>query len=62
MGRKMISMDAAAEQLGVSVRTVRRLISHGKLRAYRIGTDIVRIDSDDLDGVLTPVVPTGRDW
>lgn len=61
MGKK-ISLDKTAEELGVSVRTVRRLISRGELRAYRIGTDIVRIDSDDIASVLKPVTPTGKDW
>jgi excisionase family DNA binding protein len=61
MGKK-ISLFKTADELGVSVRTVRRLISRGELRAYRIGTDIVRIDSDDIESVLKPVTPTGKDW
>src|SRR5258706_188459 len=45
MGQK-ISLDIAADQLGVSKRTVRRLISDGELRGYRLGrTRVVRVDA-----------------
>ena len=57
MGKK-ISLDAAAEELGMSKRSVRRLISTGQLRAYRIGRQMVRIDCDDLAAALKPIVPT----
>jgi excisionase family DNA binding protein len=58
---KMVNIDAAADQLGISKRSVRRLISSGELTAYRIGKMVatVRIDSDDLDKLLKPVVPNG---
>jgi excisionase family DNA binding protein len=59
MGRKL-SLDAVAEELGISKRSVRRLISSGELRAYRIGRAAIRIDSDDLAAVLTPVIPDGK--
>ncbi len=60
MGQK-ISLDAAAIELGASKRTVRRMITSGKLRAYRIGdSSLVRIDRDDLNKVLTPVIPNGK--
>jgi excisionase family DNA binding protein len=60
MGQK-ISLDAAAVELGASKRTVRRMITSGKLRAYRIGdSSLVRIDRDDLAKVLRPVIPNGK--
>ncbi|ORA21350.1 excisionase family DNA-binding protein [Mycobacterium aquaticum] len=60
MGKKL-SLDQAAEELGASKRTVRRMISSGKLRAYRVGdSSLVRIDRDDLAAVLQPVVPNGK--
>lgn len=60
MGQK-ISLDAAADELGVSKRSVRRLISGGELRAYRLGkSSLIRIDRDDLEKVLQPVVPNGK--
>lgn len=46
---KKISLDAAANELGVSKRSVRRLITSGQLKAVRIGnTSLIRIDRDDL--------------
>jgi excisionase family DNA binding protein len=60
VGRKL-SLDEAADELGISKRQVRRLISSGQLRAYRVGNcSIIRIDRDDLAAVLRPVVPNGK--
>ncbi len=60
MGQK-ITIDTAAEEVGTSSRTIRRLISDGQLRAYRLGrTKVVRIDRDDLLKVLRPIVPNGK--
>jgi excisionase family DNA binding protein len=58
MGHKL-TIDAAADELGISRRSLRRLITSGQLRAYRIGTGnrTVRIDRDDLTAVMHPVVP-----
>lgn len=41
------SMDEIAEALGVHVKTVRRRIADGSLRAHRIGRQI-RISADDF--------------
>ena len=54
VGQK-ISMDAAAENLGVNKRTVQRLIASDELPAYRIGTKIVRVDADDVAKLLKPI-------
>lgn len=61
MGKK-ITLDQGAEDLGVSKRTIRRLISSGELRAYRIGRlrNLIRIDSDDVAELLNPVIPNGK--
>jgi excisionase family DNA binding protein len=56
----MLTIDQAAEKLGISRRSVRRLISSGELRAYRVGERSVRVDFNDLDAVLKPVVPDGK--
>jgi excisionase family DNA binding protein len=61
MGKK-ISLDEAAEELGTSLRTVRRLVSQGHLRAYKIGNSrLVRVDRDDIQAALKPVTPNGKD-
>jgi excisionase family DNA binding protein len=61
-GKKKLTLNEAADELGVSKRTLRRLISSGQLPAVRIGigTAIVRIDPDDLANVIHPVVPNGK--
>lgn len=52
MGQK-ISLDAAADELTVSKCSIRRLISSGQLRAFRVGNaNIIRVDRDDLDALL----------
>jgi excisionase family DNA binding protein len=59
---KKLTLDQAAEELGASLRTVRRLVSSGQLPAVRIGNSrTIRIDRDDLEKVLKPVVPNGKD-
>lgn len=49
---KMYSVQEAAEQLSVSVLTVRRLITGGQLRAYKVRAQL-RIDEDDLTTYLS---------
>ncbi len=58
---KRISLDQAAERLGVHKRTVRRLVSSGQLPAYRVGnTTVIRIDAEAVDALLVPVVADGK--
>ena len=52
----MISIDEAAERLGVNNFTVRRAISRGEIPAYRIGSArVIRIKVSDLNKALRPV-------
>lgn len=44
----MVTLAAAANTLGVSPRTVRRMIARGELKAYRYGPRLIRIDPADL--------------
>ena len=55
----MLTKDQAAQQLGISRSGIDRLISSGKLRAYRIGQKSTRIDFDDLASVCKPIIPSG---
>jgi excisionase family DNA binding protein len=57
---KLITLDDAAERLAISKRGVRRLISSGQLKAYRINARVIRVEEDDLAKALRPVVPTGK--
>jgi excisionase family DNA binding protein len=44
----LLSAESIATELGLSVRTVRRLIETGELRAHRFGR-AVRISQEDLN-------------
>lgn len=54
MGQK-ISVSDAAIKTGVCSKTLRRYIAEGLLPAYRIGPKLIRVDTDDLPALLTPV-------
>lgn len=49
------SLAEAAEYLGVNDRTIRRAISAGRLRAYRLNARQIRLRRQDLDGLLTRI-------
>lgn len=59
-----VSVNDAADRLGISHFTVRRMIQRGTLKAYRpAGTSAIRIRRRDLDRVMKPIpaAQTG-DW
>jgi len=49
-----MTQASAAQELGCSVRSIRRYIAAGKIPAVRLGREI-RIDPADLDAFLRPV-------
>ena len=53
-GRAYISINDAAEYLGVTSRTIRQMVSDGRLRAYRSGKRLVRLRIDEIDAAMTP--------
>ena len=53
----MVSLAIAAESLGVSVKTIRRRISDGTVRGYRVGR-LIRVDLDELRRSLVVEIPT----
>lgn len=44
----------AARRTGVSLRTIRRRIETGELKAYRHGPKLLRIDAAEVDRLLQP--------
>ena len=42
------SIQQSADFLGVSYNTIRRRITDGTLRAYRVGPRVIRVDRDSL--------------
>ena len=50
------SLAEAAERTKMSVKTLRRRIASGELPAYRCGTKILRVDPDDVDELMKPLL------
>lgn len=57
--RRWLTQAEAAEYLGTTDRTVRRMIAAGDLPAYRLGKRMTRIDAGDLDTVLRRIPTVG---
>jgi excisionase family DNA binding protein len=53
--RKAVDISNAAAYLGVSHKTIRRLIAAGKLPAFRVGGGPIRILASDVEGLKVPV-------
>ncbi|MBP1326406.1 excisionase family DNA binding protein [Leucobacter exalbidus] len=55
----LVPLVVAAENLGVSVKTIRRRIADGTVRGYRVGR-LIRVDLDELRRSLVVEIPTAR--
>lgn len=58
-GPDLVSLAEAAEQFGVSVKTLRRRISDGTIHGYRVGR-LIRVDMEELRERLLVEMPTVR--
>ncbi len=58
-GQQYLNPTEAAERFGCSPRTIRRYIAAGQLTGYRLGPRLVRIDADELDGLLRRIPTAG---
>lgn len=47
-----MSYKEVADYLGVSVSTVRKWVSQGKLRAYKVSHKTVRFKKEDIDAFV----------
>lgn len=47
--RRWASLTLAADYIGVSERTIRRMILSGEVNGYRFGPRLLRVDLDELD-------------
>ena len=56
--KQYLSINEAAEILGLNHYTIRREIAKGRIKAYRLGRTI-RIKPADLDKALKPVTSIG---
>jgi len=55
--RRYATVKSAADYIGSSDKTVRRLAAQGKITLYRHGQRLVRVDLNQLDALLTPGSP-----
>lgn len=53
--RQFETLAHAAERTGLSIRTLRRRIAAGHLIAYRNGPRVIRVDPDDVDGLMVRI-------
>ncbi|MEC4842600.1 excisionase family DNA-binding protein [Mycobacteroides chelonae] len=54
MNHDEISITTAASRLGVNRATVWRWIKNGQLAAKRVGPKIIRVNTADVDRLVTP--------
>ncbi len=56
-----ITQEAAAERWSVSVQTIRRLISNGRIVGHRLNRRIIRVDLREVDACFKqiPTVKAG---
>jgi excisionase family DNA binding protein len=54
----LLSLQAVADQLQVTVRTIRNFISLGLLPAHRIGPRLLRVKADDVVRLIGEPIPT----
>lgn len=59
----LLSPQDAADWAACSHWTIRRMISHGQLKAYRVpGTRLLRIKQADLEKAFRPVTPVAANF
>ncbi|MFC9438958.1 helix-turn-helix domain-containing protein [Nocardia sp. NPDC057030] len=57
----VLSLQVAAAQLHLNVRTIRRMISAGVLKGYKVrGTRAIRVRQDDVIALLSPISAGGE--
>jgi excisionase family DNA binding protein len=57
-GRRWVTIQDVAEHLGVTTKTVRTMIADGRLRAYRNGVSVIRLDMNEVDDAMEPMTDT----
>jgi excisionase family DNA binding protein len=58
---KMVTKADAAKLVGVSVKTIERWIGEGKIKAYRLGPRLVRIDEGSVLNVYERILPSNNE-
>lgn len=60
MAQEWLSQQQVAAEFGISDRTVRRMISDGRIPAHRIGPRLVRMRRADVLHAVTPITTEAR--
>ncbi len=55
--QQWVTINAAAECMGVSPKTIRRRIADGSLPAWRVGPRLIRVNLADVEHVLLRRIP-----
>ena len=50
-----MTLKDVAVYLGLSTRTVRQMVSDGRLKAYRLGPKVIRFRGSEVDAALEPM-------
>ena len=48
----LVSVESAAQQLSLGVISIRRMVKSGKIKAYKLGHNTVRIAQADIDAFV----------
>ena len=56
--RSLVNIAKAAEYADVHPMTMRRWISAGRVRAYRVGPRLLKVDLNELDAMFRPIPTT----
>ena len=59
VGRRYSKISDAATYLDVHPITIRQMLADGKIRAYRSGQRLIRIDLNELDAMLAGETENG---
>lgn len=59
--RRYITIQYAAEYLGLTDGGVRKFISEGRLSGYRVGKRAIRVDLREVEELLRPI-PAAKVW
>jgi excisionase family DNA binding protein len=57
---RYVSLTFSAEILGVSERTIRRMIASGIIKGYKVGPRLVRVDLDEIEALPALIPTVGR--
>lgn len=53
--RRWASIQVTADYLAVTERTVRQMIADGRLKGYRNGQRLIRLDLNEVDAAMHPM-------